>query len=89
MRTLLLDDKAEAAELCALYNLPLESQGGRSVAIVTKVWLLGPQGRLCAGSMGTTGSSLLHSLRFSQMHLNEFAGPVFNLLQARCRCLMS
>ncbi len=48
VRTLLLDDKAEAAELCALYDLPLESQGGHSVALVNKVWLSGPQGRLRA-----------------------------------------
>lgn len=34
---LMLDDEAEAAELCALYNLPLEEQRGTSVAVINKL----------------------------------------------------
>lgn len=37
VNALLLDDEEEAAELCALYNLPLEQQGGNSVAVINKV----------------------------------------------------
>lgn len=34
---LMLDDEEEAAELCTLYQLPVERQGGDSVAIINKV----------------------------------------------------
>ncbi len=34
---LMLDDDEEAAELCTLYQLPVERQGGESVAIINKV----------------------------------------------------
>ena len=37
MRALMLDDEAEAAELVSVYGLPLEHQGGHSVAFVNKV----------------------------------------------------
>lgn len=37
---LMLDDEAEAAELCALYSLPLEEQRGASVAVINKARLL-------------------------------------------------
>jgi hypothetical protein len=37
VNALMLDDEEEAAELCALYSLPLEQQGGTSVAIVSRV----------------------------------------------------
>ena len=36
---LLLDDEEEAAELCTLYQLPLEQQGGATVAIINRVRL--------------------------------------------------
>jgi hypothetical protein len=40
VHALMLDDEEEAAELCTLYQLPVERQGGESVAIINKVLIL-------------------------------------------------
>lgn len=37
VQALMLDDEEEAAELCTLYQLPVEQQGGESFAVINRV----------------------------------------------------
>ena len=72
---LMLDDEEEAAELCTLYQLPVERQGGESVAIINKV-------RLLHGQPDTVHTLLVRAVPDVQSDAASRVGAQHTLLRA-------